>query len=45
MARLALVREQIRSIEKTRAERLERALAKRSHAMVRLLRQGDRYRH
>jgi transposase len=34
MARLALVREQISSIEKTRAERLERT---GPHAMVRLL--------
>jgi transposase len=37
MARLALVREQITSIEKTRAERLERAPDTGPHAMVRLL--------
>ena len=37
MARLALVREQISSIEKTRAERLERAPDTGPHAMVRLL--------
>ena len=37
MARLALVRDQIRSIEKTRAERLERAPDTGPHAMVRLL--------
>jgi transposase len=37
MARLALVREQINSIEKTRAERLERAPDSEPHAMVRLL--------
>jgi transposase len=37
MARLALVREQISSIEKTRAERLERAPETGPHAMVRLL--------
>jgi hypothetical protein len=37
MARLALVREQITSIEKTRAERLERAPYTGPHAMVRLL--------
>src|SRR4249919_1211815 len=37
MARLALVREQINSIEKTRAERLERAPDTGPHAMVRLL--------
>jgi transposase len=37
MARLALVREQIISIEKTRAERLERAPNTGPHAMVRLL--------
>jgi transposase len=37
MARLALVREQISSIEKTRAERLERAPNTGPHAMVRLL--------
>src|SRR5215468_3666616 len=37
MARLALVREQITSIEKTRAERLERAPDTGAHAMVRLL--------
>ena len=37
MARLALVRDQISSIEKTRAERLERAPDKGPHAMVRLL--------
>src|SRR5271166_1588704 len=36
-ARLALVREQISSIEKTRAERLERAPDTGPHAMVRLL--------
>ena len=36
MARLALVREQISSIEKTRAERLERAPDTGPHAMVRL---------
>ena len=36
MARLALVREQISSIEKTRTE-LERAPDTRPHAMVRLL--------
>ena len=35
--RLALVREQISSIEKTRAERLERAPDTGPHAMVRLL--------
>ena len=39
MARLALVREQISSIEKTRAERLERACDSAA------ARQGDRYRH
>jgi hypothetical protein len=39
-ARLALVREQISSIEKTRAERLERAACDGAAA-----RQGDRYRH
>src|SRR5882672_11085634 len=37
MARLALVREQISSIEKTRAERLDRAPDTGPHAMVRLL--------
>src|SRR5215471_8544726 len=37
MARLALVREQIGSIENTRAERLERAPDTGPHAMVRLL--------
>src|SRR5947209_6214349 len=37
MARLALVREHISSIEKTRAERLERAPDTGPHAMVRLL--------
>jgi transposase len=37
MARLALVREQIISIENTRAERLERAPDTGPHAMVRLL--------
>src|SRR5208282_3345993 len=37
MARLALLREQISSIEKTRAERLERAPDTGPHAMVRLL--------
>ena len=37
MTRLALVREQISSIEKTRAERLERAPDTGPHAMVRLL--------
>ena len=37
MARLALVREQINSIEKTRAERLKRAPDTGPHAMVRLL--------
>src|SRR6516162_9111966 len=37
MARLTLVRKQISSIEKTRAQRLERALNTGSHAMVRLL--------
>src|SRR6516225_11740445 len=37
MARLALVREQISSIEKTRAERLARAPDTGPHAMVRLL--------
>src|SRR6202162_6451616 len=37
MARLALVREQISSIERTRAERLEREPDTREHAMVRLL--------
>jgi transposase len=37
MARLALVREQISSIEKTRAERLERTPDTGPHAMVRLL--------
>ena len=37
MARLALVREQISSIENTRAERLERAPNTGPHAMVRLL--------
>jgi transposase len=37
MARLALVREQISSIEKTRAKRLERAPDTGPHAMVRLL--------
>ena len=37
MARLALVREQISSIEKTRVERLERAPDTGPHAMVRLL--------
>jgi transposase len=37
MTRLALVREQISSIEKTRAERLERAPDTEPHAMVRLL--------
>jgi transposase len=37
MARLALVREQIGSIEKTRAEQLERAPDTEPHAMVRLL--------
>ena len=37
MARLALVRQQISSIEKTRAERLERAPDTGPHAMVRLL--------
>src|SRR6266566_5041327 len=37
MARLALVREQISSIEKTRAERLEQAPDTGPHAMVRLL--------
>jgi hypothetical protein len=37
MARLALVREQSNSIEKTRAERLERAPDTGPHAMVRLL--------
>ncbi len=36
-ARLALVREQISSIEKTRAEQLERAPDTGPHAMVRLL--------
>ena len=40
MARLALVREQISSIEKTRAERLERAPDTGPHAMVRLLSSG-----
>ena len=45
MTRLALVREQISSIEKTRAERLERAPDTGPHAMVRLLARGDRYRH
>jgi transposase len=35
MARLALIREQINSIEKTRAERLERAPDTGPHAMVR----------
>jgi hypothetical protein len=35
MTRLALVREQIGSIEKTRAERLERAPDTGPHAMVR----------
>src|SRR5258707_120095 len=40
MARLALVREQISSIEKTRAERLERAPDTGPHAMVRLLARG-----
>src|SRR6266705_3926982 len=37
MARLALVREQISSIEKARAKRLERAPDTGPHAMVRLL--------
>jgi transposase len=37
MARLALVRDQISSIEKTRAERLERAPDTEPHAMVRVL--------
>jgi transposase len=37
MARLALIREQINSIEETRAERLERAPDTEPHAMVRLL--------
>ena len=37
MARLALVREQISSIERTRAERLEQAPDTGPHAMVRLL--------
>jgi transposase len=37
MARLALIREQIGSIERTRAERLERAPDTGPHAMVRLL--------
>jgi transposase len=37
MVRLALVREQISSIEKTRAERLKRAPDTGPHAMVRLL--------
>jgi transposase len=37
MTRLALVRDQISSIEKTRAERLERAPDSEPHAMVRLL--------
>jgi transposase len=37
MARLALVREQISSIEKTRAERLKRAPDTGPHAMMRLL--------
>ena len=37
MARLAFVREQITSIEKTRAERLEQAPDTGPHAMVRLL--------
>jgi transposase len=37
MERLALVREQINSIEKTRAERLELAPDSGPHAMVRLL--------
>jgi transposase len=37
MARLALVREQISSVEKTRAERLERARDTGPYAMVRLL--------
>jgi transposase len=37
MARLALVREQINSIEKARAKRLERAPDTGPHAMVRLL--------
>ena len=45
MTRLALVREQISSIEKTRAERLERAPDTGPHAIVRLLARGDRYRH
>src|SRR6267143_27435 len=40
MARLALVREQISSIEKTRAERLEQAPDTGPHAMVRLLARG-----
>jgi transposase len=35
--RLASVREQIRSIKKTRAERLEQARNREPHAMVRLL--------
>src|SRR5499427_2883038 len=37
MARLALIREQISSIEKTRAQRLEQAPDTGPHAMVRLL--------
>ena len=45
MARLALVREQISSIEKTRAERLERAPDTGPHAMVRLLARVIGYRH
>src|SRR5258706_12844248 len=40
MARLALVREQISSIEKTRAERLEPAPGTGPHAMVRLRARG-----
>src|SRR5258705_824209 len=40
MARLALVREQISSIAKTRAERLDREPDTRPHALVRVLRRG-----
>ena len=45
MARLALVREQISSIEKTRAERLERGTGYRAACDGAAARQGDRYRY
>ena len=45
MAQLALVREQISSIEKTRAERLRAGTGYRAACDGAAARQGDRYRH